>query len=137
MPSGGSRPGAGRKSKAQKFERPIAAAEKKIADRLPQIVDNLIFLANGGYEQVTETWEPAGLHTVGEGEAILPAFPDKKPDELVLIKRTSSIAAPDRAANTYLLDRIAGKPTVPIEASGPGGEPIVFSLHLGDAEPTG
>jgi hypothetical protein len=137
MPSGGARAGAGRKPRSEKFQRPIAAAEKRIADRLPQIIDNLFLLADGGYLQVTETWEAAGLLTSGQGEATVPAFPDKRPDELVLTRSTRSIAAPDRGANQDLLNRIAGKPTAALEISGAGGEPIVFSLHLGDAEPTG
>jgi hypothetical protein len=44
---GGARPGAGRKAKAAKFEGPIAGAERKIADRLPELIDNLFALASG------------------------------------------------------------------------------------------
>src|ERR1051325_9731088 len=101
----------GRRARAEKFARPIARAEKQIVDRLPERVDRLEFLADGGYEQVTEHWEPAGSLWIDDGDAKQPMFPDKKPDELVLIKRTRTFAAPDRAANIYLLDRIMGKPT--------------------------
>jgi hypothetical protein len=143
MPSGGSRAGAGRKAKSEKFVRPIDAAEKQIADRLvrkdklPGLVDNLLFLADGHYTEVTETWEPAGMLTTGAGLATMPAFPDLPPEQLVLVKSVKTVAAPDRTANQYLIDRIVGKTVAPVEVSGTGGEPIVFSLRLGDAEPTG
>ena len=45
--SGGVRPGAGRKPKAEKYQRPISTAEKRIADRLPAIVDAMLSLALG------------------------------------------------------------------------------------------
>src|SRR5689334_4007553 len=44
---GGARPGAGRPRRADKFARPIALAEKRIADRLPQLIDRLFELAEG------------------------------------------------------------------------------------------
>jgi hypothetical protein len=44
---GGARPGAGRKPKAEKYSRDINAAEKKIRDSLPDIVDAQIALAKG------------------------------------------------------------------------------------------
>lgn len=47
MPRGGVRPGAGRKPRAEKYARPIASAEKRIADRLPDLVDKLFELAEG------------------------------------------------------------------------------------------
>lgn len=81
---GGSRRGAGRKRKADVFERPIRAAEKKIADHLPRLVENLLALADGVLvEDVNPlTGEPAVY---------------KRP--------------PDRAANEYLINRLMGKPT--------------------------
>ncbi len=115
MAHGGSRPGSGRKRKADKFAKPIAAAEQRIVDHLPQLIDNMLELANGGYEQVEEKWLPAALVTVGSGEYELPAFPDKPGDELVLVERKTSIADRDRAANQYLIDRIMGKPTERVE----------------------
>ena len=45
--TGGIRPGAGRKPKAEKYARDINAAEKKIRDKLPDIVDAQIALALG------------------------------------------------------------------------------------------
>ncbi len=40
--NGGARPGAGRKRKAEKFETQIQRAEKKIADKLPMLVDKAL-----------------------------------------------------------------------------------------------
>lgn len=46
MARGGRRPGAGRKPKAQVFkdEPPVKAAERKLRDRLPELVDKLLSL---------------------------------------------------------------------------------------------
>jgi hypothetical protein len=110
-PNGGARPRAGRKPKKTKYELTATEAENKIVDHLPAILDNLIYLANGGYERVEEEWQPAGLVTIGSGEEWQKAYPDKDPDELVLVKRKVSVADKDRAANIYLVDRILGKPT--------------------------
>ena len=80
---GGARPGAGRKPKAETYARPIRAAEDRIADRLPVLVDRLLDLASG----VT-------VQEVGsDGEARVYTRP------------------PDRQAAEYLLNRIMGKPT--------------------------
>jgi hypothetical protein len=45
---GGTRPGAGRKPKALLHQATAAAVESKIADALPEIVDQLIVSAKGG-----------------------------------------------------------------------------------------
>lgn len=135
--------GHGRPRKAEKFKRPIAAAEKRCADRLPQHIENLEQLADGGYQRVTEKWEPAGLILIDlpvrdsngdpvkdeDGKVIIakqPAFPNAAPTALVLVQRTTEIADRDRAANIYLVDRIMGKPTQreEVEHSGPDGGPI-------------
>lgn len=102
--------GPGRPRKAEKYAAPIAAAEDRIADRLPERVERLEQLANGGYEQVETVWKPAGLIFVGSGEWATLAFPHLPPEQLVCVERKVSIAAPDRAANIYLIDRIAGRP---------------------------
>ena len=47
MASGGKREGAGRKPTREKYAGKVAAAEKKIADRLPDIVDAALDLALG------------------------------------------------------------------------------------------
>ncbi len=92
--NGGARPGAGRKRKDEKFKAPIAKAEKRIADRLPQLIDNLFELADG--VTVQETDPKTGATTV-------------------------YTRPPDRQANEYLLNRIMGKPTERQEVSGPDG----------------
>jgi hypothetical protein len=116
-PNGGARPRAGRKPKKTKYELTATEAENKIVDHLPAILDNLIYLANGGYERVEEEWQPAGMVTLTKHDEEkdkfyqVQAFPEKDPDELVLVKRKVSVADKDRAANIYLIDRILGKPT--------------------------
>jgi hypothetical protein len=116
--------GPGRRPKAIKFARPIARAEKQIADRLPELIDNLFVLASGGYERVEEEWQPAGLVYVGSGEFARRAFPELEPDVLVMVKRKSSIADRDRQANEYLINRILGKPIERAEIAGANGGPI-------------
>ncbi len=41
MPRGGPRPGSGRKRTRERFERPVEDAERRIADRLPELIDRL------------------------------------------------------------------------------------------------
>lgn len=125
--SGGARPGAGRKPKSDTFKLPIARAEKRIADHLPQLIDNMLHLANGGYDRVDEEWQPAGLVYIGSGEFARRAFPDLPDDEPVLVKRKRTIADCDRAANEYLINRILGRPTERQELTGKGGKPIEVS----------
>jgi hypothetical protein len=83
MPNGGARPGAGRKPKDEKFKQPIAKAEKRIADRLPELVDNMLALSDGIWVEETTIDGKTRVY-----------------------KR-----APDRQANEYLINRIMGKPT--------------------------
>ena len=72
----------GRKPNAEKYARPIAAAEKQIADRLPFLIDNMFKLADGvTLQEMTPDW---------------PRIYTK---------------APDGKANEYLINRIMGKPT--------------------------
>ena len=85
---GGPRQNSGRKRTREVFESPIRAAEKRIADRLPSLIDNLLVLADGvKMQKLTD-----------EGEAIV--YTEK----------------PDRAANEYLINRLMGKPTDKTEA---------------------
>jgi len=119
--------GPGRKPKADKFARPIARAEKQIADRLPELIDNMLMLACGGYERIEEEWQPAGSLYIGSGKDSVKMYPDLPDGELVLVKRKRSIADRDRAANEYLINRILGKPTERQEFSGPEGAPIEVS----------
>lgn len=96
---GGARPGAGRKPTAVKFASKIAAAEKKVGDKLPLIADALIDLALGVKVEETEL----------DGSTRVYQRP------------------PDRASAQYLMDRIMGKPTERQEHSGPDGGPIEYS----------
>lgn len=84
---GGKRPGAGRPRTAVVHESPIRQAERKIVDRLPWLVDQLIVLAEGVMVETTAL----------TGETVV----YKKP--------------PDRASCEYLMDRIMGKPTQPLD----------------------
>lgn len=81
--TGGARPGAGRKRKAQKFETQIQKAESMIADRLPWLVEKAFELAEG---VAVEKYNSLGVPMVYQ----LP---------------------PDLGAIKYLADRIMGKPT--------------------------
>lgn len=80
---GGAREGAGRKAKPDKFKVPIAKAEKKIADKLPWLIDQALELAEGVVIQ--ERDKEGGLRIY------------QRP--------------PDMKAIAYLVDRIMGKPT--------------------------
>ena len=80
--NGGARPGAGRKPKDEKFKLPIAKAEKKIADKLPWLIDQALELAEGVVVQ------------------------EVCKDGLRIYQRP-----PDMNAIKYLVDRIMGKAT--------------------------
>lgn len=75
--------GPGRPRTKDKHAGAIAKAEKRIADRLPQLIDNMIALSDGVW--VDEEGK--------DGE------------------RRIYLRAPDRAANEYLINRVMGKPT--------------------------
>lgn len=102
--NGGARANAGRKRRAEKFETQIQRAEKKIADRLPWIVDKMFELADGVYV------EKPGL----TGPIIYQQAPDYK-------------------ALAYLADRIMGKPTERKELTGADGSPIPVQFFNYDA----
>ena len=80
---GGARQGSGRKRVRDVFERPIRRAEQQIADRLPELIENLLRLAKG--VTVQEEHRDGGT----------PVY----------------TRPPDRAANEYLINRLLGKPT--------------------------
>lgn len=82
--NGGVRPGAGRKPKDEKFKVPIAKAEKRIADKLPMLVDKALELAEG---VLTEDVN------------------------IITLERSVYQKPPDLGAIKYLIDRIMGKPT--------------------------
>lgn len=105
--NGGARPGAGRKPKAEQYKLPIRKAEKRIADRLPSIVDKMLELSEGVLVKNPGLSESMGMTIVYE-------------------------KAPDRQACEYLLNRIMGKPTEAVEISGPdkGAIPMDISVML-------
>lgn len=94
--------GPGRPKTSVKHAAPIAKAEKLIADRLPQLIENMFLLADGVL--VEEINIVTGMPQV---------FKEK----------------PDRAANEYLINRILGKPTDRQEHSGPDGNPIPVGFN--------
>lgn len=82
--NGGARPGAGRKPRDEKFKVPIAKAEKRIADKLPMLIDKALELAEG-------------VHV--------------EDFNIVTMQTTVYQKPPDLGAIKYLVDRIMGKPT--------------------------
>lgn len=129
---GGARPGAGRKPKRERYERQWTAFEDCAANDLPQRYAAMTLLADGGFEEVEEEYLPAGLVFVGTGEWATLAFPELPPEQLVCVKQKKRVAAPDRKANEYLVDRILGRPTQHTEWTGEDGAPI--ALRLSDDE---
>jgi hypothetical protein len=89
---GGAREGAGRKAKPDKFKVPIAKAEKKIADKLPMLIDKALELAEG---------------------VLIEDF------NIVTMETSIYQKPPDLGAIKYLVDRIMGKPTERKEHSFP------------------
>jgi len=90
----------GRPRKADSHAGAVAAAERKIADRLPSLIENMLVLADGYWTE----------ETTKEGARI--------------VYKT----APDFKANQYLIDRIMGKPTERTEVSGPEGGDIALQV---------
>jgi hypothetical protein len=102
--NGGARPGAGRKSKAEQHKGAITRAEKRIADRLPELIDNMFALAEGVAVQEVDDKGQVKVFT----------------------------RPPDRQANEYLINRIMGKPTERLEQSGPEGSAIPLQVFASD-----
>jgi hypothetical protein len=94
MPSGGKREGAGRPRVREQHAAPVRAAEKKIVDRLPEIVDAQIELALG--VMVEEVSPTTGALTIY-----------RQP--------------PDGKAGQYLINRILGLPQAKVNLDGSGG----------------
>lgn len=145
---GGKRRGAGRKTLALTALRQDTdrAARDLVAGWLPELLGNLKRLADGGYERIEETWEPAGLILIdapaldADGHPLLgprggavtvkrSAFPDLPPDQPVLVSRRREIADGDREANKYLVDRVLGRPKQAVEMSGPDGNAIPIAIE--------
>lgn len=107
--------GPGRPRKADQNAGAVAAAERQIRDRLPEIVESMITLALGVTVQETQ-------------------------DNTTVVYQKP----PDRAAGQYLMDRLMGKPTERQEVSGPDGGDIrlqtftraLDTAYAGDDKPT-
>jgi hypothetical protein len=102
--SGGGRRGAGRKTRAELYARPIRDAENRIADRLPFIIDKLFELGEG--IMVQEQTE--------NGPRVY-----AKP--------------PDRQSLEYLANRVMGKPTENVDLTS-GGASLVKAYHCDDVD---
>lgn len=140
-PRGGKRPGAGRKRKSVKFAGPIDAAETKIADALPGLVDGMLKLAAGGQKIVEEKHE---LRPVEKLEPITRSdgsqgTKKKTVFEMTLVEKRVSKTQPDRAAAQYLIDRLMGRPTQPHEFAKMSDEELIKAATdlFGGAEPEG
>jgi hypothetical protein len=101
-PKGGARPGAGRPRRAEKYAGPIAAAEDRIADRLPTLVERLFERAEGIFVE----------REIFGGKARVYREP------------------PCFKSLEYLLNRLMGRPTERHEVTGEGGGPIAVDLSL-------
>jgi len=104
--NGGARPGAGRKPKDEKFKLPIAKAEKRIADRLPTLIDRMFELSDGVLVQEHDITGTPRVY--------------QKP--------------PDRQALEYLVNRILGKPTERQEQEQTGG--LAIRIIYADSDDT-
>jgi len=97
--------GRGRPRKADKYKRPIAAAEQMIVARLPEIVAAQIQLALGVLVEETN---------------------------IVTGDKQEYQQAPDAKVGQYLIDRIMGKPTVREEHEHEGG--VTLRIEYGDSD---
>ena len=102
---GGTRAGAGRKAKRDKHAGAINKAEKRIKDRLPELIDNLFELAEGVEVQERDANGAVKVYS----------------------------RPPDRQANEYLLNRIMGKPTERHETENRSETTHVFITQLSAA----
>lgn len=120
---GGARAGSGRKRISEKYAAQVESFHDLAARDLGDRYAALQFLADGGFEEVEEVWEPAGLVTIQKtletADGVIRvselAFPHLPPEQLVCVQRKKKIAAPDRKANEYLVDRVAGRTVQAIE----------------------
>jgi len=149
MPSGGARPGSGRKKNAEKYESQLNQAHDKIAGKFPQLVDVMLKSALKGHKLVKEVLEPAATVMVDDVEiqdgANGPvsvrikrlAFPDLEPDAMVVVQRVITQTAPDREAGKYLLNRIAGTPTQMVELEAANKQELPATLEQAMVEAYG
>lgn len=121
--SGGRRDGAGRKPKSHLYPIPVAEADDYIAPSLRAYMELLDSLARGQIESVRERWMPSALVQVERvdiqeterGSLVpvkskVPAFPNLRPTDMVLVEKRIESGMPDFRALTYLINRIMGRP---------------------------
>lgn len=138
---GGARPGAGRPPKAETYESEIGAANKKIADHLPMLVDNLLKLAAGGFEVIEDKYQPAWyvmatanksqarknkadpMQAGGEGLELTPELLEFN-SGMTLIERKVTYAQPNLPAIIYLTNRIMGTPVAKVAQTDTDGNDL-------------
>lgn len=123
---GGPRPGAGRTPKSEKYHGPIAAAERQVADKLPDVVAAQLALALGETTRTVRKYQAAGSivrkDVVRDSAGLpipdrhgrptpveVPMYPGRPADDLVLVETIATTPEPDHRAGAYLIDRILGK----------------------------
>lgn len=115
---GGARAGAGRPTKeTTKLKADFNDVTRaQLVEWLPRLLANMKVLADGGYERITDKFEPG---------------PDGEP---MLIERKVETAEPDRGANEYLINRLLGRPIQGVEHSGKDDKdlPSVVTIYLPD-----
>jgi len=123
--NGGARPGAGRKPKSEKYRIHINGAEKRIADRLPFLIDQQFKLASG----VPLIESSNSMQVLSK--MISTALADDPQKLSEVMDRINSIFStlPDRQAIQYLLDRIMGKPTEHKEVTGENGGAVEVTVN--------
>lgn len=134
----------GRPKRTEAYAESIGAAEKVLGSKLTPVARKQIELAIGGFEIGQEEWQPAGLVMVDDWEydaasgksykVKKKAYPDTPDDELVLVKVTKSVAAPDRSAGQYILNQFLGKPPESVDITNSDGSlapeaPTIEQVH--------
>jgi len=142
---GGSRPGAGRKPNAVKYEGQLGSFHDRAAEGLGRTYDNLRALADGECVRVETRRQRAGTITRkdvardAKGEPVrdkngkltvieVQVYPDLPPDEMVVVEEKSIRLPPDFKANELFVDRLGGRPKQGVEVSGEDGGPIPIDL---------
>jgi hypothetical protein len=89
----------------------VNAIDAEALKALPRYLENMRKLADGGYEQVEVKWGRPPRKKKADGDEAPELAPEQTPDEYgnIVLGRTISYAAPDRAANQYLIDRVLGR----------------------------
>jgi hypothetical protein len=109
----------------------VQNSRRHIGKKFPRILESLFALMEGGI-QVVRKYEVAALVLVDtytepdangrQNKAKIQAFPNAKPDEMVLTCETITNYPPDAAVTQFLFNRLAGRPSEekvnPLDESG-------------------